>query len=202
MLIRCYMPIIKTLSPNDSINISIWKIDESLNELKRIFGKSINIKNEIKLMEHIASRLALKYCCEIMGNEYVGIYKDDNGKPTLNGLKNGGISISHKYPYAIGMINLVNNCGIDVERVDEKIKRIRNKFLNDKEMKYVGDDTKVITKIWSVKESTYKVEGETIPLAKINVIRKDDNLFKSEIDNRTYFLRTIDLNGHVVSFTT
>ena len=24
----------------------------------------------------------------------------------------------------------------------------------------------------------------------------------SKIDNRTYFLRTIDLNGHVVSFTT
>ena len=100
------------------------------------------------------------------------------------------------------MINLENNCGIDVERVDEKIKRIQNKFLNDKEIKYVGDDIKGITKIWSVKESTYKVEGETIPLAKINVIRKDDNFFKSEINNKSYFLRTVDLNGHVVSFTT
>ena len=43
------------------------------------------------------------------------------------------------------MINLENNCGIDIERVDEKIKRIQNKFLNDKEIKYVGDDIKGIT---------------------------------------------------------
>lgn len=196
------MPIIKTISHNDSITISIWKIDESLNELKNIYGKSINIKNEIKLMEHIASRLALKYSCDIIGNEYGGISKDDNGKPSLNGLKNGGISISHKYPYAVVMINLKNNCGIDVERVDEKIKRIQNKFLNDKEMKYVSNDIKDITKIWSVKESTYKVEGETIPLTKINVIKKGDNFFKSEINNKSYSVRTIDLNGHVVSFTT
>ncbi|MAD59008.1 MAG: hypothetical protein CMB81_01580 [Flammeovirgaceae bacterium] len=202
MLIRCNMPIIKTLSPNDSITISIWKIDESLNELKRIFGKSINIKNEIKLMEHIASRLAIKYCCEIIGKKYNGISKDNNGKPTLNGLKNGGISISHKYPYAVGMINLENNCGVDVERVDKKIRRIQNKFLNNKEMKYVGDDIKGITKIWSVKESSYKVGGETIPLNKINVKREGDNLFKSEVGNKSYSLNTIELNGHVISYTT
>ena len=201
MLIRCYMPIIKTLSPSDSITISVWKIDESLNELKRIFGKSKNINNEIKLMEHIASRLTIKYCCELIGKEYNGISKDKNGKPILNGLENGGISISHKYPYAVGMINLKNNCGVDIERVVEKIRRIKNKFLNDKEMKYVRDDIKDITKIWSVKESTYKVEGESVPLAKINVTRNDDDLFKSEIDNRTYSLKTIDLNGHVISFT-
>ena len=36
----------------------------------------------------------------------------------------------------------------------------------------------------------------------INVIRKDDNFFKSEINNKSYFVRTVDLNGHVVSFTT
>ena len=202
MLIRSNMPIIKTLSPNDSIAISIWKIDESLNELKRVFGKSINIKNEIKLMEHIASRLAIKYCCEFIGKAYDGISKDNNGKPTLNGLKNVGISISHKYPYAVGMINLENNCGVDVERVDEKIRRIQNKFLNDKEVKYVGDDIKDITKIWSVKESSYKVLGETTPLNKINVTREGYNLFKSKVNNRKYLLKTYELNGHVISYTT
>ena len=41
----------------------------------------------------------------------------------------------------------------------------------------------------------------SVPLAKINVTRNDDDLFKSEIDNRTYSLKTIDLNGHVISFT-
>jgi phosphopantetheinyl transferase len=69
-------------------------------------------------------------------------------------------------------------------------------------MKYVGDDIKGITKIWSVKESSYKVGGETIPLNKINVKREGDNLFKSEVGNKSYSLNTIELNGHVISYTT
>ena len=40
------MPIIKSISPDDNTLISIWKIDESLEELEKLSTDEIKIKNE------------------------------------------------------------------------------------------------------------------------------------------------------------
>ena len=46
------MGIIKTFSPSSNSVISIWKIEESINELRDISKQITDIKNEIKEMEY------------------------------------------------------------------------------------------------------------------------------------------------------
>ena len=78
------MPIIKSISPDDNTLISIWKIDESLEELEKLSTDEIKIKNENKFKEHVATREAIKYCCEKLRVVYGKIIKDDSGKPALD----------------------------------------------------------------------------------------------------------------------
>ena len=195
------MPIIKSISPDDNTLISVWKIDEPLGVLEKLFSGEIKIKNKNKFKEHVATREAIKYCCEKLRVVYGKIIKDDRGKPTLNTIKEGGISISHKFPYAVGMINLKNKCGVDIERIDKKIKKVKDKFLNDNEKKFSIKNNE-ITAIWSVKESSYKVEGDTIPLKEIYVRKVKNNLYESRIHDREYRVETIEFEGHILSFTT
>ena len=77
------MGIIKTFSPSRNSVISIWKIEESINELRDISKQITDIKNEIKEMEYHASREALKNGCKKLGIDFIGIEKDSNGKPNL-----------------------------------------------------------------------------------------------------------------------
>ena len=195
------MPIIKSISPDDNTLISIWKIDESLEELEKLSTDEIKIKNENKFKEHVATREAIKYCCEKLRVVYGKIIKDDSGKPALDTIKEGGISISHKFPYAVGMVNLKNKCGVDIERIDEKIKKVKDKFLNENEKKFSTKNNE-ITATWSVKESSYKVEGDTIPLKEIFVRKVKNNLYESRIRERKYKVKTIEFEGHILSFTT
>ena len=99
------------------------------------------------------------------------------------------------------MVNLKNKCGVDIERIDEKIKKVKDKFLNENEKKFSTKNNE-ITAIWSVKESSYKVEGDTIPLKEIFVKKVKDNLYKSRIHEMEYRVETIEFEGHILSFTT
>ena len=121
------MGIIKTFSPSRNSVISIWKIEESINELRDISKQITDIKNEIKEMEYHASREALKNGCKKLGIDFIGIEKDSNGKPYLKNNRTE-ISISHKFPYAVVMIHKESACGLDIERIDKKVLKIKDKF--------------------------------------------------------------------------
>jgi len=52
--------------------------------------------------------------------------------------------------------------GIDIEKQRDKILRIANKFTTEKEAEYIeisNDKVKILTAIWGVKESLYKLYG-------------------------------------------
>ena len=85
----------------------------TLEELEKLSTGEIKIKNENKFKEHVATREAIKYCCKKLKVVYGKIIKGDSGKPVLDTIKEGGISISHKFPYAVGMVNLKNKNKID-----------------------------------------------------------------------------------------
>ena len=78
---------------------------------------------------------------------------------------------------------------------------MKDKFLNENEKKFSTQNNE-ITAIWSVKESSYKVEGDTIPLKEIFVRKVKDNLYESRIRERKYKVKTIEFEGHILSFTT
>ena len=199
ILIRCYMSIIKKISNGESI-IWVWKIDESIDELMEITNQTTDIKNEIKRKEFYASRILIEKICEELDINFMGIKKDNNGKPHLINSKYH-ISISHKFPY-VSVIFDTKKCGVDIERIDEKVRKIKSKFLSEDEELIVGENLKKLVEYWSMKETAYKLSGNTIPLKSIEIKEKLENLFSCSIDGKTIEIMTEEIDGHILSYTT
>jgi len=199
ILIRSYMSIIKKISNGNSI-IWIWKIEESTDELSILTNQTTDIKNEIKKKEFYASRILIEKMCEELNIDFLGIKKDDNEKPHLIGSKYH-ISISHKFPYVTSIFDN-KACGVDIERIDNKVRKIKSKFLTENEEKKIGDNLKKLVEYWSIKESTYKVEGKTIPLKKINVNQKSKSLYESLANGKNFELSVLEIDNHILSYTT
>ena len=193
------MSIIKKISNGNSI-IWIWKIEESTDELSILTNQTTDIKNEIKKKEFYASRILIEKMCEELNIDFLGIKKDDNDKPHLIGSKYH-ISISHKFPYVTSIFDN-KACGVDIERIDNKVRKIKSKFLTENEEKKIGDILKKLVEYWSIKESTYKVEGKTIPLKKINVNQKSKSLYESLANGKNFELLVLEIDNHILSYTT
>tara|TARA_Y100001934_G_scaffold270625_1_gene355816 strand:+ start:67 stop:666 length:600 start_codon:yes stop_codon:yes gene_type:complete len=199
MVIRYFMGIIKKISNVDSI-IWIWKINESSDALSILTDQKTDVKNENKKKEFYASRVLIQKMCEELNILFEGIRKDNNGKPHLIKSKYH-ISISHKFPYVSVIFN-TKKCGIDIERIDEKVKKIRSKFLSEKEDLVVGENLKKLVEYWSMKETAYKVDGTTIPLKNIEIREKIKNLYTCSINGKTIEIKTEEIDGHLLSYTT
>ena len=199
MVIRYFMGIIKKISNVDSI-IWIWKINESSDALSILTDQKTDVKNENKKKEFYASRVLIEKMCEELNILFEGIRKDNNGKPHLIKSKYH-ISISHKFPY-VSVIFDTKKCGIDIERIDEKVKKIRSKFLSKKEDLVVGENLKKLVEYWSMKETAYKVDGTTIPLKNIEIREKIKNLYTCSINGKTIEIKTEEIDGHLLSYTT
>jgi len=199
MVIRYFMGIIKKISNVDSI-IWIWKINESSDALSILTDQKTDVKNENKKKEFYASRVLIEKMCEELNILFEGIRKDNNGKPHLIKSKYH-ISISHKFPY-VSVIFDTKKCGIDIERIDEKVKKIRSKFLSEKEDLVVGENLKKLVEYWSMKETAYKVDGTTIPLKNIEIREKIKNLYSCSINGKTIEITTEEIDGHLLSYTT
>ena len=195
------MGIIKTFFPSSNSIISVWKIEESIDELREISKENTYIKNEIREMEYHASREALKYGCKKLGIDFIGIKKDSNGKPHL---KNNSteISISHKFPYAIVMIHKDRECGVDIEKIDKKALKVKDKFLIDNEIDYIGESIKNATIYWSIKETLYKIKGKTFDFKKIIIKRPTSkNKYECMINNKNYTIGIDELDKHIIAYT-
>ena len=193
------MSIIKKISNAESI-IWVWKIDESFEKLIDLTYQTSDIKNEIKKKEFYASRILIEKMCKELNIKFNGIKKDDNGKPYLINSKYH-ISISHKFPYVTSILDN-KACGVDIERIDNKVRKIKSKFLTENEEKKIGDNLKKLVEYWSIKESTYKVEGKTIPLKKINVNQKSKSLYESFANGKNFKLSVLEIDNHILSYTT
>jgi len=153
------MPFLKDFIINNSTKIMTWNIvsgelDEShLNEHDK---NLLNKRNEQISREHF---LAVRKLLNIE-NPDININYDQNGKPYLN--INKGISISHSSKLVgIGLSNEID-FGIDIQIKTDKIFNIQKKFLSKNELLQLGsiDNIESLTKIWSAKESMYKLLGK------------------------------------------
>jgi phosphopantetheinyl transferase len=162
------MPFFKHITlPNES-QIGIWEITETLQSLIVQLGNSVeepsknNLKKEVHQLQWYASRLLLKY---LFNEAKIILNKDEHNKPSL--LIDGqpyAISITHAGKYAAVSVARNRKLGIDLEKVDERILTVSHKFLNAQEIDLLNkngiDQAIEITKIWSAKESMYKLYGK------------------------------------------
>jgi len=159
------MGLIKTIQNEKSI-ISIWKIEETKEELFSLIDERIRDEKMLssrlhsnRIIEKLASRALLSTQLIASKINYAKLEKDEYGKPYLVNCMYK-MSISHSGNYAALILSENNFTGIDVEINFEKAFRIRKKFMNSKELESTGQDSKKATLIWSAKESIYKAYGK------------------------------------------
>jgi len=156
------MPLYKSIAVNDSTHVLIWKISESEIELSKNITLEENSKNRLKNMKsqlHRRAYLAVRHLLAIAQYTDADVTYALEGKPHLS--DGVHISITHSYEYA-AVIFSEFPVGIDIEKQRDKILRIADKFTTEKEMSYINNSTnkiRILTAIWGVKESLYKLYG-------------------------------------------
>lgn len=88
------------------------------------------------------------------------VYKDKFGKPHLHNHE-AAISWSHSGDYAALIADEHEATGIDIEKLDDRILRIEDKFCNaaDKDLIISSKRAECLLMIWTAKESLYKWYG-------------------------------------------
>lgn len=142
---------------NRGIRYAVWHVTESLEQLIGLIPNGDatykeagnRFKSETRIKEWIAVRVLLYH---LMGKNVKIAYKD-NGAPYLKDC-NKDISISHTTGYVCIALSETHRVGIDIERVANKVERVKDRFINECEP---GDTLTKMLLIWSAKESMYKL---------------------------------------------
>lgn len=150
------MPILESNIPG----LHLWKNTETAEELLHQFEEiPVGFTPELpakKQREFLVTRLLLKTFAIATQVDY-----NEHGKPQLSSGK--GISISNDS--AISGIYLQDeNCGLDIQTLNEKLLRIAPKMCNAFELeRYTDLDSLCL--IWCAKEAVFKYYGTQVPFA-------------------------------------
>jgi 4'-phosphopantetheinyl transferase len=211
------MPLFKTILLNSSTQILVWEITESYQELLDavVLNESNSIRlNGMKSEMHQRAFLSVRKLFQVAGYTDFDLYYDEFGKPHLHhsSRKSQGncyISITHSHQFSAIILSDVA-VGIDVELQREKIIRIADKFVNEKELgqyKLLGNSEyiKKLTVIWGIKEAVFKIRNEKGISFKDHIFETEFNLldqetkaqlrFENEIENFDVHFEEIDLES-------
>ena len=146
--------------------ITLWKIEEPASYFLEYLGINLvdlpersNATHPVKQLEWLASRSCVKYTVEQLNYTYRGIEKDQHNNPYLIDIQ-GFVSLSHTNEYAVAVVSLEEEVGIDIERVSDKLSRVSHKFLSPSERRFAGNDLFKMCVYWCAKESLYKWYGK------------------------------------------
>ncbi len=140
-------------------------------------------------------------------NDTIGkmeILYGEDGKPLLSD-SDEFISISHSRNF-IGILKAPFNIGLDIEELNERILKIKERFLNDEELYMFGNSIENITTAWTLKEAMFKLnERKGIDFRKeLLVIEKTEVGFLGkmlDIDGwRLVNLKTLQKENLIISY--
>lgn len=155
------MPLIHRIYPDKTSIIAIWRMEESLETLMEAVAikpseeeKFSSLIHPNRKREFLSVRLCLK---EITGREDLCISYNELSKPDIKG--EYFISISHSGDYVVVYLNEKYEVGIDIESINERVKRIASRFLSPEEKQRIPEEkeTEWLNLHWSAKETLYKV---------------------------------------------
>ena len=165
------MPLYKSIYIDTSSQILVWKITESYEKLLgevQLNEKSLLRLNGMKSQLHQRAFLSVRKLLQEAGYSDFDLQYDESGKPHLNpnNCHNEPIevSISHSHNFSTLIIS-DQKVGIDIEMQRDKIIRIADKFVNNKESLCLGDTStqdyiKKLTVKWGAKEAIFKIRNE------------------------------------------
>uniref|UniRef100_UPI0040498479 4-phosphopantetheinyl transferase n=1 Tax=Flavobacterium sp. TaxID=239 RepID=UPI0040498479 len=157
------MPLFSTFSATESIQVYVWKITESFDDLfQKVALKDISLARleRMKSTQHQRGFLSVRCLLDEAGYTDFDLYYSEDGKPNLADGKQ--ITISHSHDFSVIAISK-NPAGIDLELRRELIRKLGPKFcvseycfLNPDSEDYIRQ----LTVIWGVKEAVFKIENK------------------------------------------
>lgn len=157
------MPLFKTITPNPTTQVYIWKVEESVEELEKNVNLTPYCRARLESMKselHRRGFLSIRHLLHEAGYTDQDLFYTDNGKPHLQDGKY--ISITHSYNFTAIIVSDDTEVGIDIEMQRDKILRIASRFTPLKEYHTLANDDALIRKltiVWGAKESLYKIYG-------------------------------------------
>lgn len=139
---------VESLSPEQRTDIASIKSDKQRRERELIYS----------LINYCATKESGNFT--YLNGATLGHYV--NGAPFIE-LKSGAgkdifISLSHcRTGACIAISEDVKNFGIDIEEESEKLQRVKEKFINEAESKFINDEQLLLA--WTIKEAVYKAAG-------------------------------------------
>lgn len=176
------MALYKTLTISSETKVFIWKIEESIDELKAGITLTTNSEarlNSMKSELHQKGFLSIRHLLKEINLNDADLEYDEFGKPHL---KEGYISITHSFNFTAIIYSTNKVVGIDIEKQRDKILKIAHKFTPFQEYKTIANHTALISKltiVWGAKESLYKIYGKK-KLRFLEHIYIDDFKFEDE----------------------
>ena len=158
------MALYKTLTVNKTTKVLIWKIEESIAELKentQLSKKSETRLNSMRSELHQKGFLSIRHLLKNVGYTDFDLVYDAFGKPHLKDGKY--ISITHSFTFTAIITSDDLHVGIDIEKQRDKILKIAHKFTPIEEYKTIANHDALISKltiVWGAKESLYKIYGK------------------------------------------
>lgn len=88
------------------------------------------------------------------------------------------VSLSHSGNLAVGYAVLGGSCGLDIQMIEERVLRVREKYIHPEENLLLSDlsgysQMSLLTMVWAVKEAVRK-KAATLPLPELLKIRIQD----------------------------
>lgn len=144
---------------------AIWRIEESaealLSKLQLDEEEQSRLRNLSKgkrTLHWLATRVLLRHLLKT--DDFIHCPSDENGKPYLPDYPYK-ISLTHSFDYAGVMLSTKGECGIDLEIVKDKVRRIKEKFLKTEELTFIDPAHEILQlyACWCAKEAVYKLQG-------------------------------------------
>jgi len=155
------MPVFFQQQINESTRLGVWKIEETEAFFKGNVPLHRDVTHPRKRLQHLAGRFLLQYLFPDFPYEQIRIA--DTRKPFLPDDRYN-YSITHCGDYAPDIVSRTHRVGVDVEETEDRIIRIKDKYLSREEQRlFIPDpatpDFRLLTLLWSAKESVFKWYG-------------------------------------------
>jgi len=211
------MPLQHIMYINPHGVLGVWHLTEPESYFNRQLDKLVkdtsnlnSITHENRRREWLAGRWLVMLLAEHINLPFSGIWTDNFNKPHLIA-ENAAISISHATPYVVAILNTKKLCGIDVEKIRDKLIPLSTKFLNKDELATADGDLSKLAIMWGAKEALYKLHGRKSLVFKENLAIKNFNYINFlgsftghlNIDNEheTYTMKAGKFNDYVLVYT-
>lgn len=146
--------------------LGVWHISESEAGLVSLLGSEAlgmsdfhSFRSTERKRQWLSVRLTLR---ALLGTTPEVLYNLD-GSPFMKN-SDFALSITHSHDYSAVLLSKKIRPGIDIQRISEKVHRIRHKFVHPGEDDLIDcsiDPTKALTILWCAKEAIYKSAGDT-----------------------------------------